>query len=71
MYNKLTEAEIARNIRGDDRLYVREGHDGYNLMNCIYTDSFEKDVEIQIDGKIFQGMRGAVLYSEDCIDKDG
>jgi hypothetical protein len=62
---------VARNVRGDDRLYVREGHSGHVLLSCIYTDGFEKEVEIQIDGKIFEGMRGAVLYSDDCVDKDG
>ena len=28
MREKLTPAEIARNVRGDDRMYVREGHKG-------------------------------------------
>ena len=71
LYSKLTAAEIARNVRGDDQLYVREGHSGANLLTCIYTDGFEKDVEIQIDGKLFEGRRGVVLYSDDFIEKDG
>jgi 5'-3' exonuclease len=67
----LTDAEVARNIRGDDRLYVREGHPGYNLLRCLYTDGFEQEVEVQVDGKMFQGMRGSVLVSDDCVEKDG
>ncbi len=71
LYSKLTPAEIARNVRGDDRLYVREGHPGHNLLKAIYTDGFDHDVEIQLDGKLFEGMRGKVLYSDDCIETDG
>ena len=33
---KLTAAEIARNVRGDDRMYVREGHKG-NKKNYLVT----------------------------------
>jgi len=68
---KLTAAEIARNVRGDDRMYVREGHKGYNLLRTIYDDNFEPDVEVQIDGNMFQGMRGRVMFSKDCIEPDG
>ena len=70
-YDKLTSPEIERNIRGDDRLYVREGHKGYNLLRTIYTDNFEQDTEIQIDGKMFEGMSGRVLFSKNCIPADG
>ena len=69
--NLLTPDEIRRNIRGDDRLYVREGHGGYNMLRTIYTDHFEENTEIQLDGKMFQGMRGRVLHSKDCVPTDG
>ena len=37
---KLTAAEIARNVRGDDRMYVREGHKG-NTKNYLFIKRFE------------------------------
>jgi 5'-3' exoribonuclease 2 len=61
MANVLTPEEIRRNVRGDDRLYVRENHNGYNLLKTIYTEHFAEDVEVQMDGKIFEGMRGKVF----------
>ena len=64
LYEALTAEENRRNMRGDDRLYVREGHKGYNLLRTIYTENFEQDIEIQLDGKMFQGMRGRVLFSK-------
>lgn len=63
VYPLLSQEEIRRNERGDDRLYIREGHKGFNLLRAIYTDGFEKDCEIQIDGQLFSGMRGRVLFS--------
>lgn len=63
LYEKLTSEEIRRNIRGDDRLYIRDGFQGYNLLRTIYTENLGNDTEIQIDGKLFQGMRGRVLFS--------
>ena len=36
MREKLTAAEIARNVRGDDRMYVREGHKGNKLFNLLF-----------------------------------
>ena len=56
MQDLLTPEEVRRNIRGDDRLYVREGHAGYNLLRTIYTDNFEENTEIQLDGKMFEGI---------------
>ena len=37
---------------------------GYNLLRTIYDDNFEPDVEVQIDGNMFQGMRGRVMFSK-------
>ena len=71
MQHLLTPEEIKRNIRGDDRLYVREGHQGYNLLRTIYTDHFDENTEISLDGKMFEGMGGRVLHSKDCIPTDG
>ena len=71
VYPLLTKEEIRRNVRGDDRLYVREGHDGHGLLNAIYTDGFDQDQEIHLDGKLFNGMSGKALYSTVCTPTDG
>ena len=71
MYPLLTKDEIKRNVLGDDRLYVREGYQGYGLLKCIYDDAFEKDQEVQLDGKMFNGMSGRVLHSSECTPVDG
>ncbi len=74
VYPMLTPEEVRRNIRGDDRLYVREGHSGYNLLKATVGDDdsgVEDDQEVQLDGKMFQGMRGRVIRSVDCIQTDG
>ena len=68
VYPLLTAEEKRRNMRGDDRLYVRENHKGYNLLRAIYTDGFESDTEIQIDGQLFGGVRGRVLHSTENLE---
>ena len=45
MYSLLTEGESKRNSRGDDRLYVRNSHKGFHLLNSIYSDQVIKDDE--------------------------
>ena len=71
VYPLLTADEIARNVLGDDRLYVRQGHKGHGLLHALYEDGFDKDQEVHLDGKLFQGMSGKVLLSKDCVDVDG
>lgn len=68
VYPLITAEEKRRNERGDDRMYVRENHKGFNLLRAIYTDDFEKDTEIQIDGQLFGGMRGRILFSTENLD---
>ncbi|KAL6261185.1 hypothetical protein P5V15_008709 [Pogonomyrmex californicus] len=67
-YDSLTEAEKKRNVRGDDRLYVGIGNNGYNFIKGLYTNrvGFDKEVEISIDG-----MRGTGFLSEDCVSDGG
>lgn len=59
---------VKRNVRGDDRLYVGMGNNGYTYVKGIYTNcvGFDKELEISIDG-----MRGTVLLSEDCVSEGG
>ena len=68
VYPLITAEEKRRNERGDDRMYVRENHKGFNLLRAIYTDDFEKDTEIQIDGQLFGGMRGRILFSTENLE---
>ena len=72
VYSLLTEGERKRNSRGDDRLYIRNSHKGFPLLNAIYTDQVIKDdEEMQIDGKLFEGMGGRVLLSQRNTPQDG
>lgn len=67
----LTPEEQARNVKGDDRLYIREGHRGYGLLRSLYVEDFDKSTQIEMDGQLFEGMRGKVLLSDDCVETDG
>lgn len=60
-YEKLSEAELKRNVRGDDRLYVSSKNSGYALMSDLYKQSVEEDSECAI---CIDGMRGTVLVSD-------
>ena len=72
MYPLLTESEAKRNSRGDDRLYIRNSHKGFALLNSIYTDQVIKDdEELQLDGKLFEGMGGRVLLSQRNTPQEG
>ena len=70
VYPLLTAEEKRRNMRGDDRLYVRENHRGFNLLRAIYTEDGLGgwDTEIQIDGQLFGGVRGRVLHSSENLE---
>jgi len=73
VYSMLTEDEIRRNQRGDDRLYVRQSHKGFNLLNVLYENdgAIAADQEVQLDGRLFEGMRGRVLVSKENVAQDG
>ncbi|XP_034233636.1 5'-3' exoribonuclease 2 homolog [Thrips palmi] len=61
-YPLLTPAEIKRNIRGDDRLYIPQQHEKYSFFRGLYENGVDPDIEtdVQIDG-----MQGRVLLAED------
>lgn len=63
-YEKLTPAEIKRNIRGDDKLYVSTGNSGYEYVKELYNKNIDKEAEAAI---LIDGMKGTVLLSDDCI----
>ncbi|XP_056639488.1 5'-3' exoribonuclease 2 homolog [Diorhabda sublineata] len=60
-YKKLSPAEIKRNIRGDDKLYVSPKNKGYDVMINLYKQKVDENAECAIS---IDGMRGTVLISE-------
>lgn len=67
-YKKLSPAEIKRNIRGDDRLYVSTKNSGYDLLKNLYRQDLDKDAECAVS---IDGMRGTVLLSDICVEDGG
>ncbi|CAG9813681.1 unnamed protein product [Phaedon cochleariae] len=67
-YAKLTPAEIKRNIRGDDRLYVSTKNSGYDLVSNLYLQKVDPDAECAVS---IDGMRGTVLVSDICVSVGG
>ena len=66
-YTKLTEAEIARNIRGDDRVFVREGYKGFAFIKTLYDENLDQDKELNVPAAMFDGVSGTVLWSGDSV----
>ncbi|KAG8199118.1 hypothetical protein JTE90_016255 [Oedothorax gibbosus] len=67
VYPKLTEEEKKRNVRGKDRLYIRSGHKGYEFLTALYENGSNWKLEIDMNPKLFSGMGGTVILSEDVI----
>ncbi|KAJ8928939.1 hypothetical protein NQ314_018427 [Rhamnusium bicolor] len=67
-YGKLSPAEKRRNIRGDDRLYVSDKNDGYDLLKNLYIQKVEMEAECAVS---INGMRGTVLLSDVCVENGG
>ena len=66
-YDKLTPAEIARNIRGDDRIFVREGYKGFPFIKTLYDDNLDQDKELDLPASVFDGVSGKALWSQDSV----
>ena len=64
-YDKLTQAEISRNMRGDDRIFVREGYKGFPFIKNLYNDNLDQEKELDLPASDFDGVSGAVLWSQD------
>ncbi|XP_072390493.1 5'-3' exoribonuclease 2 homolog [Diabrotica undecimpunctata] len=60
-YKKLSPAEIKRNIRGDDKLYVNPKNKAFDTMSGLYNQKVDTDAECAVS---FDGMRGTILISE-------
>jgi len=71
LYCFLTEEEIKRNARGDDRLFVSRHYKGGESLSAMFDNSYDMDQEKLIDAKLFEGMGGSVLVSNDNIVDNG
>jgi 5'-3' exoribonuclease 2 len=70
-YKDLTEEELRRNQRGDDRLYVRRGYAGYDFLVGLYENQMSPNAEITHDAKTFHGMGGTVLLAKEVVPFEG
>ncbi|GIX77270.1 5'-3' exoribonuclease 2 [Caerostris extrusa] len=52
---------------GKDRLYIRNGHSGYEFLVALYENGSNWKLEIDMNPKLFSGMGGKVILSEDVI----
>lgn len=57
-----------RNVRGDDRLYVEPTNSQFNFIKGLYTNKIKRDEEVEVS---IDGMRGAVLLADDCVNEGG
>lgn len=44
---------------------------GYDFLLSTFSEETDEDVEVQLDGQLFEGMRGSVKISKDCVETDG
>lgn len=70
-YKELTQAEIQRNIRGHDRLYVSTGNQSYEYILGLYEEA-QQDLRKLIEDKQkypyqSEGVRGNVMLSADNV----
>lgn len=63
-YPLLTPAEIKRNIRGDDRLYLSNLHDQFKFLNGLYENGIDPNIETDV---LIDGMKGRVLLAENRV----
>ncbi|XP_050663999.1 5'-3' exoribonuclease 2 homolog [Leptidea sinapis] len=70
-YKELTQAEVKRNIRGNDRLYVSTGNQSYEFLLGLYQASGTDVRALVNNGQRYpyrsQGARGDVMLSDDNL----
>ncbi|XP_052767094.1 5'-3' exoribonuclease 2-like isoform X2 [Mya arenaria] len=64
VYPDLTEAEVKRNIRGGDRLFVSQDHASHAFMEALYEDGGNTDLRLELNPKQSQGMAGTIWADE-------
>ena len=65
VYPDLTPKEVARNIRGPDRLFVSGKHSAHDFLEGLYEgERLTEDSATQVDTSTTQGMFGTVWCDE-------
>lgn len=67
-YPLLTPAELKRNVRGDDRLYLPKGNSSFKHLTGLYSNSIDPEVETDVE---IEGMQGRVLLAEENVRQGG
>lgn len=67
-YKDLTPAEIKRNIRGDDVLFLSMKTIGYEIVDGLYAENIDSKIETHVS---LEGMAGTILLSEDHVQLNG
>ncbi|CAH1180824.1 unnamed protein product [Phyllotreta striolata] len=67
-YEKLSDDELRRNVRGDDRLYVMPKNSGYDTLINMYKQKLDDDTQYSIT---IDGMTGTVLISDVNVEEGG
>ncbi|XP_059048096.1 5'-3' exoribonuclease 2 homolog [Achroia grisella] len=70
-YKELTQAEIQRNIRGHDRLYVSPANNSYEYVSGLHGAAGRQLRDLVERGQRYpyrcDGVRGDVMLSADCV----
>ncbi|XP_037086044.1 5'-3' exoribonuclease 2-like [Pollicipes pollicipes] len=66
VYHLLTDDERRRNVRGDDRLFIRNGHAGFEVVHQMYAESTET---LEANPELFQKMSGALMPADDLVEQ--
>ncbi|XP_052269365.1 5'-3' exoribonuclease 2-like isoform X3 [Dreissena polymorpha] len=64
VYPDLTDAELKRNIRGNDRLFVSQSHATHAFLEAIYEGGAMDKTKLELNPKQTQGMAGKVWADE-------
>ncbi|XP_077499060.1 5'-3' exoribonuclease 2-like isoform X2 [Amblyomma americanum] len=67
VYPLLDKEETNRNTDGDDVLYFREGHSGYDYISSLYEGNEDYDTEFDLDPKYFGGTGGKIRLSRNVV----
>lgn len=64
VYPDLTEAEIKRNIRGNDRLFVSQSNSAHSFLEAVYESGSDDVGRLDVNPKLTDGMAGKVWRDE-------
>ncbi|XP_060564617.1 5'-3' exoribonuclease 2-like isoform X3 [Ruditapes philippinarum] len=64
VYPDLTDAEIKRNIRGSDRLFVSQSHSVHAFLEALYEEDKSDKTQLEVNPSQAQGMAGKVWQDE-------